>query len=545
MTCATSCGGKTTRATRPRSILQAVDALGGEPSSPVRDPVSRHVHALRDLTIGASVRRQQHQLRAHHDAIGQGQAARSPPQLKPSLLVNLDRYRNTTHAITFVNLAATPSTRWNLRRAALRQVHALVSRTIRFSDQGADRRDTLKLAAVASLASRLFVAGVGKDATIIDDVVHARRLAAEPHDESGASLLSLVAVQDQLRGDYHSARALMAEALQIMRGLLGDEHPQTLKLMSNLALVLLQLGDRATARDLNEQILSARQGMVDEDDSASLISMNNFGRVLQEQGDLTAAATLFERVLESGRKLGEDHPVTLASMNNLALVRWEQGAFQTARHLHEQVLEARRRTLGEEHPDTLQSINNLAAAMYSQDEVVGALALLNQVVKLRRRVLGEEHPDTLESMNNLAATLQSRGDLHESQALNEEVLAGRRAVLGEAHPLTLDSMHNLAIVLRDQGKLAGSRSLLDQVVEVRQRTLGQEHGDTIDAMADLAVTLHHLGDKKRVRELRKIVDPHARRAQKRNPGWESGLSDSAPAVRRAVSSRHSHVRIIA
>jgi hypothetical protein len=127
LTCATSCGGKTARATRPRSILKTLDALNGKPFSPVRDPVGRHVHPRSDLTIGAPVGGQQHQLRADHNPIGQRQAARPPLKLTTGLLIKLDRCRRHSHAITFVNLTATPSAaRQNFRPAALsHDLHAL------------------------------------------------------------------------------------------------------------------------------------------------------------------------------------------------------------------------------------------------------------------------------------------------------------------------------------------------------------------------------------------------------------------------------------
>jgi hypothetical protein len=119
LTCATSCGGETTRATRPRSIIKPRDALGREPSSPASDAVGRHVDPPRDLAITVPVGGQQHELGANDDAIGQSQAARPPLKLTADLPVELDRCRHSPHATAFATPPAVPSTRRKFRRPAL------------------------------------------------------------------------------------------------------------------------------------------------------------------------------------------------------------------------------------------------------------------------------------------------------------------------------------------------------------------------------------------------------------------------------------------
>jgi len=68
-----------------------------------------------------SVGRQQHQLRADHHPIGQRQARRPTLELTANLGVELDGCCHSSHAITFVNQSAPPSTRRNFRRGPLRR----------------------------------------------------------------------------------------------------------------------------------------------------------------------------------------------------------------------------------------------------------------------------------------------------------------------------------------------------------------------------------------------------------------------------------------
>ena len=193
------------------------------------------------------------------------------------------------------------------------------------------------------------------------------------------------------------------------------------------------LGRYADARSDQEEAREIRLEILGEEHPDTLTSMNNLAATLEAQGDAEGARRLQEQVLEVRRRvLGEEHPDTLTSMGNLALTLKAQGDAEGARRLEEQVLEVSRRVLGEEHPDTLTSMNNLGATLEAQGDAEGARRLHEQVLEVRRRVLGEEHPDTLSSMNNLAATLEAQGDAEGARRLHEQVLEVMRRVLGRS-----------------------------------------------------------------------------------------------------------------
>ena len=276
-------------------------------------------------------------------------------------------------------------------------------------------------------------------------------------------------------------------AVDMDRKDLGDEHPETLTSMNNLALTLWNQGDLAGARKLQEQVLDARRRVLGEEHPTTLISMDNLALTLGNQGDLAGARRLQERVLEVHRRvLGEEHVQTLTTMSNLASTLWNQGDLAGARMLQERVLEVHRRVLGEEHPAKLTSMSNLALTLLDQGDHAGALKLQEQALDVRRRVLGEEHPDTLTSMNNLALTLKSQGDLAGAQKLEEQTLDVRRRVQGAEHPETLTSMNNLAFTLWQMGRHSDAGKMMAAMVEGRVAKLGVDHPDTQAAMQVMA-----------------------------------------------------------
>ncbi|MBK7956349.1 MAG: tetratricopeptide repeat protein [Candidatus Accumulibacter sp.] len=318
---------------------------------------------------------------------------------------------------------------------------------------------------------------------------------------------------------YGESAHWFRRALAINIHELGDEHPDTLTSMNNLALTLRSQGDLPGARALQEQVLAIRRRVLGDEHPDTLSSMANLASTLRSQGDLPGARALEEQVLAiSHRVLGDEHPDTLTSMNNLASTLQSQGDLPGARALQEQVLALRRRVLGDEHPDTLTSMGNLASTLRSQGDLPGARALQEQVLAISRRILGDEHPNTLTSMGNLASTLWSQGDLPGARALEEQVLALRRRVLGDEHPDTLSSMNNLASTLRSQGDLPGARALQEQVLAISCRVLGDEHPDTLNSMGSLALTLGTRATCRRPRASGTGAGDQLPRPRRRTPG---------------------------
>ncbi len=301
---------------------------------------------------------------------------------------------------------------------------------------------------------------------------------------------------------YSAARQTFERALALDRADLGEEHPDVLTSMGNLASTLWNQGDLAGAHELQQQVAAVMRRVLGEEHPDTLASMGNLASTLSNQGDVVGARALHEQVLAVMRHvLSEEHPDRLRSMGNLASTLWNQGDLVGARALEEQVLAVMRRVLGKDHPDTLTSMNNLADTLWNQGDLGGARELQEQVLAVRRRVLGEEHPDALTSMSNLANTLGSQGDLVGARELHEQVCAVRRRVLGEEHPDTLISMGNLASTLGNQGDRVCARALEEQVLAVRRRVLGEEHPDTLGSMNNLAITLWRAGERAAALEL--------------------------------------------
>jgi tetratricopeptide (TPR) repeat protein len=306
------------------------------------------------------------------------------------------------------------------------------------------------------------------------------------------------------QGRYGAAEGLYGLVIRTQKGVIGEEHTDTLTSTNDLATLLRDKGKYEQAEEMLRQALELRKTVLGQEHPDTLTSINNLATVMRYQGKVDQAEEMLRQALELREMvLGQEHPDTLTSMDNLATVRWSQGKYKQAEEMHRQALELRKTVLGQEHPDTLSSMNNLATTMRYQGKYEQAEEMLRQALELRGTVLGQEHPNTLKSMNNLANVLRSQGKYEQAEKMHGQALELRETVLGQEHPDTLKSMNNLANVLGDQGKYKQAEEIHGQVLDIRETVLGQEHPDTLKSMNNLASVLKDQGKYKQAEEMRR------------------------------------------
>ncbi|KAJ3522867.1 hypothetical protein NM208_g12684 [Fusarium decemcellulare] len=216
-------------------------------------------------------------------------------------------------------------------------------------------------------------------------------------------------------------------------------------LLTNCALYMLTIGNYTAAEKLGRKAVETRTKVLGEDHPDTLTSMTNLASTFWKQGRWKEAEELEVGVIETKKRvLGEEHPSTLTSIANLASTFWNQGRWKEAEELQVGVMEMRKRVLGEEHPDTLMSMAKLASTFIKQGRWKEAEKLQIGVMEMRTRVLGEEHPDTLTSMDNLAVTWKVQDRTRDALALLRSCVVLRERLLGTDHPHTVLSVAVLA-----------------------------------------------------------------------------------------------------
>ncbi|KAK2728443.1 Kinesin light chain 5 [Colletotrichum kahawae] len=362
-------------------------------------------------------------------------------------------------------------------------------------------------------------------------------LNKKPLDECNqlqwSDLLTKVSCYLVILGNYSRAEVLVQDAVRIRTQRLGEEHPDTLTSMANLASTFWNQGRWKEAEKLEVQVMEARKRVLGEEHPSTLTSIGNLSSTYRNQGRWKEAEELEVRVIETmNRVLGAEHPSTRTSMASLASTYRSQGRCKEAEKLEVRVMEAMKRVLGEEHPDTLTSMDNLASTYRSQGRWKEAEELFVRVVETSLRVLGEEHPDTLTSMANLASTYRSQGRWNEAEELEVRVMEARKRVLGEEHPDTLTSMANLASTFWSQGRWNEAEKLEVRVIETRKRVLGAEHPSTLTSMANLASTYRNQGRWKEAEELEvRVMETRKKVLGEEHPSTLTSMNNLASTYR--------------
>ncbi|MEP0872382.1 tetratricopeptide repeat protein [Trichocoleus desertorum AS-A10] len=312
------------------------------------------------------------------------------------------------------------------------------------------------------------------------------KVLGNEHPNTVISLNNLAALYDA-QGRYEAAELLYSEALSIRRKVLGNEHPDTATSLNNLATLYSAQGRYEAAEPLLNESLSIRRKVLGNEHPDTALTLNNLALLYKAQGRYEAAEPLLNESLSIRRKvLGNDHPDTATSLSNLATLYDAQGRYEAAEPLYSEALSIYRRTLGNEHPYTATSLNNLALLYKAQGRYEAAEPLLNESLSIRRKVLGNEHPDTATSLNNLALLYDAQGRYEAAEPLYSEALSICRRTLGNEHPYIAASLNNLANLYQAQGCYEAAEPLLNESLSIRRKVLGNEHPDTALTLNNLA-----------------------------------------------------------
>jgi tetratricopeptide (TPR) repeat protein len=133
--------------------------------------------------------------------------------------------------------------------------------------------------------------------------------------------------------------------------------------------------------------LETRRRVLGNEHPETLTMLNNLATLLKAEGRLTEAETYMREALETRRRvLGDEHPDTIASLNNLGTILLAEGKPAEAETYCGEAVDAGRRVLGDAHPNTLYFMNNLGDVLRLQGRPAEAIELLAPAEPAARRV---------------------------------------------------------------------------------------------------------------------------------------------------------------
>jgi tetratricopeptide (TPR) repeat protein len=269
---------------------------------------------------------------------------------------------------------------------------------------------------------------------------------------------------------------------------LGSDHPLTLKSISMLANLLMDIGNYAEAEPLFRRALAIREAYLGEEHPDTALSLYSLATVLGNMGDFKEAEELQRRALAIRQaSLGERHTITADSLNNLAILLADIRNYSESEELYRRALTIYEASLGAEHPLTAQTMSNLAALLDTMEDLTEAEQLGRRALAITESSLGAGHPAVANSLNNLANLLVKIGNYTEAEQLHRRTLAIWEATYGTESHHVANSLNNLANLLRSTGRSMESQQLHQRALAIREKTLGTEHPDVAQSLKNLAL----------------------------------------------------------
>ncbi len=313
-----------------------------------------------------------------------------------------------------------------------------------------------------------------------------RRLLGDEHPEHARSLTNLAALY-HAAGAHSRAEPLYRQALEISSSALGRDHPDYISALGHLALLYDNMGDYRRAEPLCRELVQRSRKIFGRDNATYATSLNNLAALYHAVGDYGRAEPLYREASNIWAELvGTKHRLYAASCNNLGELYFEMGDYARAEPLLHRALQITRDAVGEEHPDYAVGLNNLAVLYYAAGDYARAEPLYREAARIWKKALGEDHPRYGAGLNNLAELYVAMGDEDRAEPLYRQASQIWRKSLGEKHPRYAVSLNNLAGLAKGKGDYADAERLYGRALEIEKDVFGEEH-------AEYARTLHNLG----------------------------------------------------
>lgn len=319
--------------------------------------------------------------------------------------------------------------------------------------------------------------------------------AKHPHV---GTVLNLLALSHQAKGDYMRAEPLFQRALVIYEKAFGEKNRDVATATGNLAGLYAAKGDFTRAEPLYQRALAIFEKVLGKDDPDLAMALNSFAAFYRQKGDFTRAEPLFQRALAIFEKaLGTEHYAVGMTLDNLAGMYHEKGDYARAELLFERALKIREKALGPENPDVALTLNNMAGLYKTKGDSVRAEALYRRALAVWEKALGPEHYALAMPLDGLASIYAYRGDNERAEPLFRRALAISEKVYGSEHYLVAVKLNNLAHIYESKGDYRRAEELKLRALVIFEKVFGAEHYAVATTLNGLATLYINKGDYER------------------------------------------------
>ena len=196
-------------------------------------------------------------------------------------------------------------------------------------------------------------------------------------------------------GRWEAAMVVVRQVIKAKQKLYGNEHPETIRSMSELAIMVPDPDD---AEEICQQGLAAARKIGWEGRGVQQIK-KTLGLIMMSRNRYDEAEELLESAFNGLRSLlGEDHLDALACTRLLVSLAFRStGRYDVVSGKYEEIYERLKGKFGLENPLVLDHMLRYAVALHSQGQRQEAIEMAKECLQLRRQAHGDQHKAIEES----------------------------------------------------------------------------------------------------------------------------------------------------
>ena len=312
-------------------------------------------------------------------------------------------------------------------------------------------------------------------ATLLREAAGHARLLGDP--ESLADVLDQLAVVEAKLGRHPQAESAAREAVALLRGVHGPDHPRSALMTANLAEVI-----RHHQPDEAEKLLrftaSVQRELFDRPHPDLALTLHHLGRLLSGKPDSAdEAERLLTESIGMNRQIygGGGHPSIAIALQSLAALRLRQDRLEEADALYREALTMLEKELGPNHVEVALCHNSYAGLLFARGQNEAAQQHIDTAWGTARHVLGDDHPEVAAILSNAASLATQAKELEKAVSLRQPAIDIVRKKLGATHPHLGIMLFNQSVATRKLGRFEESARLLEEAVPIREIELGSEH----------------------------------------------------------------------
>ncbi|RWA04537.1 hypothetical protein EKO27_g10568 [Xylaria grammica] len=301
----------------------------------------------------------------------------------------------------------------------------------------------------------------------------------------------------QRRSDIQAACDCLEREIAGRTFWFGDDHSLVYILRVSLAFVFNEAGRITEAQEIQSSAVQMWERIHGENHPETIASLSQLALLLDSGGQHTKAAETGERALELSKKyLAEDDRYMLTTMANLVVALINADRIEDAERLQIDVVKRHEEILGYEHPNTMRCLEN-QAAIIDQKPVPNkeaALEIRKRVMETWEQTHGMQHRDTLRAQYACQNTISRINGV--SAAILEadrDIYDRAKSFLGTEIMDTWLYATSVAMSMIDLGFVNEAIEVFQEAQSNLERLQGPSHHETLRVMVDYARTCQIAG----------------------------------------------------